>query len=104
MGFHSWNKPQIAELPLETGTSVVVYTDGLEMAGARSERVFDVPAAVRALVVERRSAARALADALLERALELDGGRPRDDISVLALTANDDGADGMRRLAVRLPL
>ena len=38
-------KPQVTELPLTAGTVVVVYTDGLEMAGARSSRVFDVPAA-----------------------------------------------------------
>ncbi|TET52771.1 MAG: serine/threonine-protein phosphatase [Anaerolineales bacterium] len=104
VGFRSRMKPQITELPLESGTSVLVYTDGLTTAGARSEPVFDIPAAVRALVASGRTGAHELVDSLLERALELDEGRPQDDISVLALAVTDDSSDGVRRLAVRLPL
>jgi serine phosphatase RsbU (regulator of sigma subunit) len=83
---------------------VVVYTDGLEMAGARSSRVFDVPAAVRELTAGGDVSAHQLADGLLEQALALDEGRPRDDISVLVLRVVDHIGDGVRRLAVRLPL
>ena len=104
LGFHNWTKPQITELLLETVTLVVVYTDGLEMAGARSEPVFDVPAAIRDLLASGSRGARDVADGLLEKAIELDGGRPQDDISVLALAVGEDGADGTRPLSVRLPL
>jgi serine phosphatase RsbU (regulator of sigma subunit) len=104
VGFRSWTKPHITELPLEIGTMVVVYTDGLETAGARSEPVFDVPGAIRAMLADGERDARQVADGLLERAIELDSGRPRDDISVLALAIRDDGGDGARRLDVRLPL
>jgi serine phosphatase RsbU (regulator of sigma subunit) len=104
VGVRSWTKPQITELPLVSGTLVVVYTDGLEMAGARSEPVFDVPAAVRELLARGSSGARDVADGLLERALQLDARRPQDDISVLALAVGGDGADGTRRMSVRLPL
>ncbi len=97
-------KPQVTELPLTAGTMVVVYTDGLEMAGARSSRVFDVPAAVRELTAGRDVSAHQLADSLLGQALALDEGRPRDDISVLVLRVVDHIGDGVRRLAVRLPL
>ena len=97
-------KPQVTELPLTAGTVVVVYTDGLEMAGARSSRVFDVPAAVRALTAGGDVSAHQLADSLLGQALALDEGRPRDDVSVLVLRVVDHIGDGVRRLAVRLPL
>ncbi len=104
VGMQRGTKPQITELPLDAGTVVVVYTDGLEMAGARSSLVFDVPAAVRELTAEGNASAKQLADSLLERALALDEGRPHDDISVLVLCVLDRVGDGVRRLALRLPL
>lgn len=104
VGVRRGTKPQIAELPLVVGTVVVAYTDGLETAGARSSRVFDVPAVVCELATESNVSAQQLADSLLERALALDGGRPHDDISVLVLRIVDRVGDGVRRLALRLPL
>ncbi len=104
VGVRRGTKPEITELPLSAGTVVVVYTDGLEAAGERSSRVFDVPAAVRELMGKGDTSAQQLADGLLERALALDNGRPHDDISVLVLRILDRAGDNVRRLALRLPL
>ncbi len=104
VGVHSGTRPQITELPLRARTVVVVYTDGLEAAGARSTPVFDVPAAVREILSSGQTSARRVADELLERAMALDEGRPRDDISVLVLRVVDSASDGVRRLALALPL
>ena len=104
IGVQRGTKPQIAELQLVAGTVVVVYTDGLETVGARSGRVFDVPAAVHTLTAESPIDAQQIADRLLEQALALDEGRPHDDISVLVLRVLDRAGDGVRRLALRLPL
>ncbi|MDY6877623.1 MAG: PP2C family protein-serine/threonine phosphatase [Chloroflexota bacterium] len=97
-------KPQVTELPLTVGTMVVIYTDGLEMAGARSSCVFDVPEAVHELTTGDNPSAHQVADGLLKRALALDKGRPQDDISVLVLHIVDRASDGVRHLTVRLPL
>ena len=104
VGVRRGTKPQITELPTETGTTVVVYTDGLETAGARSSRVFDVPAVVRELTAVGNVSAQQLADRLLERALALDEGRPHDDISVLVLRVLDRTGDDVRRLTLTIPL
>ena len=104
VGVRRDTKPQITELPLVVGTVVAVYTDGLETAGIRSSRIFDVPAAVREVIDEESTSARQLADSLLERALALDDGRPHDDISVLVLRILERTSDGVRRLALRVPL
>jgi len=48
--------------------------------------------------------AQQLADRLLQRALDLDNGRPRDDISVLVLRIVDRAGDGVRRMTLRLPV
>lgn len=105
VGVHRGTKPRITELPLEAGTIAVAYTDGLQMAGACSTPVFDVAGTVRELIEGDRLNAQQLADGLLERALALDDGRPSDDISVLVLRiAERPERDGVRRLALRVPL
>jgi serine phosphatase RsbU (regulator of sigma subunit) len=104
VGVRRGTKPQITELRLVAGTTVVVYTDGLETAGARSSRVFDIPAAVREQIAAGDTSAQQLADHLLARALALDEGRPHDDISVLVLRVVERTGDGVRRLALELPL
>ena len=104
IGIHRGTKPVINELPLVAGTIVTVYTDGLEMAGARSSRVFDIPSAMRDLMSVGSNTAQQLANGLLELAKELDAGRPRDDMSILVLRIVDRSSDGVRRMSVSLPL
>jgi serine phosphatase RsbU (regulator of sigma subunit) len=97
-------RPQITELPLHLGTTVIVYTDGLKMAGARSTPVFDIPQTVRQLMEKEVLNASQLANKLLKRALALDDGRPRDDISVLVLRIVDSQGDGIRQMDAKLPI
>jgi serine phosphatase RsbU (regulator of sigma subunit) len=104
IGIRRHTKPQITELPLGAGTIVVVYTDGLETAGIRFGSALDVAEAVREMTSRDTVNAGQLADALLERALALDEGRPHDDISVLVLCVHERAGSSARRLAVTLPL
>ncbi len=105
IGTRRRTKPSISEHPLQAGMWTVVYTDGLERAGARSSAVFDVPGAVSALVWQEEMTAEGVAAGLLERALELDEGRPRDDISVLVLHVSGQPVkNNVRHLSIRVPL
>ena len=105
IGVRRGTKPSITELPLDAGTLVIVYTDGLERAGSWSSPVFDIADAVRELVDQGKMRAEQVADALLEKALRLEDGRPRDDISVLALYIRERSMeDDVRRLLLRVPL
>jgi len=105
VGVRRGTKPQITELPLTAGTVIVIYTDGLEAAGVRSICALDVPAAVRELMSKDGASTQQLADGLLQQALELEEGRPHDDISVLVLCVLErEGDGGVRRLAVQLPI
>ncbi len=45
-----------------------------------------------------------LVNHLLDEAVALDEGRPRDDISVIAVSVGDSPEDEVRRLHGRLPL
>lgn len=105
IGVQRGTKPSITELPLEVGTLAVVYTDGLERAGSWSSPVFDIPGTVQELVNQGQETAQTVADALLDRALDLEDGRPRDDISVLVLHVGDRKAKSdVRHLRLRVPL
>jgi hypothetical protein len=44
-----------------------------------------------------------IVDQLLSRAVELDDGRPKDDISVMAIAVVDKSGDDVRRLYGRIP-
>ena len=91
---------------VELGPLVVAFTDGLRHAGSwHGAANFDPVAAVRQMLAEGISDPREIADCLLQQAVDLDGGRPRDDISVVvvAVTANT-GQDEVRRLSGRMVL
>jgi serine phosphatase RsbU (regulator of sigma subunit) len=107
VGVHRHTKPVIAETPIEIGTIVVAFTDGLRHAGTLSGkgRAYDPYAAFQAMVAAGQCAAAAICDRLLDEAMDMDNGRPRDDISVIAISVleSTDG-DEVRRQSGRLTL
>jgi serine phosphatase RsbU (regulator of sigma subunit) len=105
VGVHRNVKPAITEIPLNAGTLVVVYTDGLQHAGSVSgSEQFDPAAVVSEIVGSGNWEPGQVVDVLLARAVELDKGRPRDDISVMAVAVLEGNSDNVRRLSGRLPL
>jgi len=105
IGIHRRMKPMITEVPLTRHTTVVVFTDGVWDAGARAGQPFDVVAFVAEQLRDADIRAPQLADAILARAIELDGGRPNDDTSVLVVRlVPRSGGDHARRLSVRFPI
>ncbi len=107
IGTGSRTRPSITELAIEPELHAVVFTDGVSGAGAKRGARLDVPAFVRAHLEECSTVpcARLLADALLARAVELDGGRPGDDVSVVVLSVVPrQQPDDVRRLSVRFPI
>ncbi|MDQ5823375.1 MAG: serine/threonine-protein phosphatase [Chloroflexota bacterium] len=85
IGLYPKTKPVIEQLPLEPGTYVVTYSDGLMEAGNRTSQKIDIPALV-ASCVQQRPTARALADFLMSEALRLDLNRPLDDMTALVVS------------------
>jgi len=106
LGFREHTEPVVTELPVEGEKAVVVASDGLFLAGVRAGRPFDVGAELGGLFTSPLPRAIELCERLLARALDLDAGRPADDISILVLIVRrrQDGDDGVRRLSARLPL
>jgi serine phosphatase RsbU (regulator of sigma subunit) len=103
VGFHSRTKPVISEFPLQAGQLVVVYTDGLAHAGVNRGGPLDLSTQVSEMFVAGYGAQQ-MADELLERALELEDGRPRDDISILVLKVLPEEGGQVRRMMVHMPI
>ena len=84
----------------------VAVSDGIVHAGERR----GAPFSLRAFLEERLAAgwpdAQELADAILEHAVALEDGRPRDDASVVVVTIAPtvEQAVAVRRLTARLPV
>lgn len=96
-------RPVIIEFPLERGLCILAFTDGINNAGYRKGKKLDVEAAFAALLAQGASA-QDIADGMLAAALQLDDGRPVDDISVAVMKIDAADGDEVRRVSVRLPL
>jgi serine phosphatase RsbU (regulator of sigma subunit) len=96
-------RPEIHQVPLVETLAAIVFTDGLTHAGERTGAPFDAPARVRALLEAGPPEATRWADTLLEESVDLDEGRPNDDISILVATIGPSRGEEVRRLSVRMP-
>ncbi len=101
VGIYPRTRPVITEVALEPGLAVVIYTDGLALAGEGRGGPMDLPAVVGEMVALGLDA-RQMVDELLARALALETGRPRDDISVLVLRVHPETGDPVRRLHLQV--
>lgn len=108
IGLHRGTRPLISEVPLDPGLTVVVYSDGLVHAGSRSGESLDIKTYLHSVLeaeAEREgSQPQEIADALLSCAVQLDHGRPVDDISVVVIQVTNEPSDSVRRMSVELPL
>jgi serine phosphatase RsbU (regulator of sigma subunit) len=102
IGRYPSTRPAVQRFPARAGLAIVLVSDGVGAAGARGERgPIDLAAALGC--ADERPAA-AIADGLLAAAIARDDGRPRDDMTVVALAlAGHDEAMLIRRLHVIVP-
>lgn len=99
-------KPNITELPLEAGTVIVMFTDGLRHAGSLSgNQGYDPYVTFVQLIAEGIFDPRTIANTLLTEAVAADNGRPKDDISILVTAVLPAETDAkIRRMEIYLPL
>ena len=96
-------RPVISEIDMEPGLTIVMYTDGLTQAGERRGTPMDVCNAITAMLEDQDPSPQEIADSLLAHAINLDEGRPADDISVVVIKVLRRRGDNVRRMTVRLP-
>lgn len=108
IGIYRRTKPIIVEHELEPGIGMIMITDGVLNAGTRFGKSLNLQDEIETVIAqhtERHPSAQNIADHLLNRALTLDNGFARDDISVVALFINENPEDDeIRRLHVGFPV
>jgi serine phosphatase RsbU (regulator of sigma subunit) len=97
-------RPVITEVGIETGLTIVIFTDGVSHAGERRGQPMNIGATIRSIIEDQDPSPQQLADSLLSHAISLDDNRPADDISVLVLKVSARSGDEVRRMSVRLPI
>ena len=96
-------RPVITELGLESGLTIVIFSDGISHAGERRGQPMNISETIRSVLEDQDPPPQQLADTLLAHAITLDDNRPADDISVLVLKVSARNGDEVRRMSVRLP-
>jgi serine phosphatase RsbU (regulator of sigma subunit) len=104
VGIRRGTRPDITEISIEENMTIIVYTDGLPHAGDRRGTPMDVPGSIEDLLLKETPNPVKWADQLLEQALDLDEGRPTDDISILVVATLPSSGDDSRRLHIRMPI
>ena len=106
VGTHRNTKPVINEFPVKIGTIIVVFTDGLRHAGSLSgSGNYDPYVATKRMLDDGTTDAQFIADTLLDEAVVMDSGRPRDDISVLVISVKGNESKNLvRRLQGSIPI
>ncbi len=104
LGLRRDTRPIISEIPLEAGLTVVAFTDGLMYAGSYFGDSMDISTCLKVELEDVNPSPNKIADSLINHALKLDRGRPRDDISIVVLRVIPGGNDMIRRMAVQLPI
>ncbi|HLF88462.1 MAG TPA: SpoIIE family protein phosphatase [Anaerolineales bacterium] len=104
IGTRLGTRPSIAQMPIEAGLTILVFTDGLNHAGERSGKPINLTTCFQSLLSENGPSAQEIADGLLKTALALEKNRPGDDISIVVFQVLAQAKDLIRRVSLSLPL
>jgi len=96
--------PTIIELPINPEMAVVVFSDGVYLAGHHNQQSMDVCTTIEAFIEEQEPTAKEIAEFLLNRAIHLDDGQPQDDMSIIVLLVSGRPVDNIRRMNISMPL
>ena len=105
IGRYRWTKPVVTEVPMQAGTEVVIFTDGIWHSGRRSgEPPIDLDAFASA-TLGLNLPAQEIADRLLSSVIDRDQGRPNDDMAVVCLALRSGASDpAIRRMTLEVSI
>jgi serine phosphatase RsbU (regulator of sigma subunit) len=104
IGVHKYMKPLMNQVPLEVGTILVSYTDGIQAAGRKRGNAIDHGKILKLLEDNGPDDVEFIAENILEYALTLDEYRPGDDMTVVVMgVADRDSTHRIQRFSVSFP-
>lgn len=104
IGVHKHMKPLMNQIPLEVGTIVVTYSDGIQAAGRKRGNTMNQDKLYRYIRENEPEEVDFIAQSILEYALELDEYRAGDDMTVVAMgVSGREAAYKIQRMSVSFP-
>lgn len=96
--------PSVYQFAIERETTFVLFSDGIYSAGQQSNQLIDLPMLLDSMLEDQEPTVEELADFILTRAINLDTGRPRDDMTVLVVKIATAKVKGIRKVSIQFPL
>ncbi|MBP2643085.1 MAG: serine phosphatase [Firmicutes bacterium] len=104
IGVHKHMKPLMNQIPLEVGTILVSYTDGIQAAGRKRGNHINFEHILRILEENGPESVDFIARSMLEYALDLDDYRAGDDMTVVVLGISGREEDHkIQRMSITFP-
>lgn len=106
IGLYPNTKPVITQHDIRVGMYTITFTDGIAQAGTHYGQDMDLANFIASLRCDGTCSAQDLAERILMRAIEMDQGRPNDDMSVMVIAAQprDEHAPKIRRQTMSFPM
>ena len=106
IGLYPNTKPIITQHDITGPLYLVAFTDGISQAGSRYGEDIELEQLLAAVRIDEAPEPQGIADSILLQAIELDRGRPNDDMSVMVLGVRpvEDEQRKIRRMHVTFPL
>ena len=104
IGVHARSRPWTAEFAIEPGLRVIIVSDGITHAG-RHSAAGGLELVELLTTLGPTAGSQEIADHVLQEAIARDGGKPGDDMSVIALALPiHDERTLVRRMRAQVPL
>jgi len=106
IGLYPNTKPVITQHDIRDRMYTICFTDGIAQAGMRYGQDMDLANYLASLRCDGTCSAQEMAEQILVRAIEMDQGRPNDDMSVMVIAAQprDEEAPKIRRQTMSFPM
>ncbi len=106
IGLYPNTKPIISQHDIDGPMLLICFTDGILQAGSRYGEAIELANLLAAVPADGSVSPQTLSESILRRAIELDRGRPNDDMSVIVLGVMpvDDDQPKIRRMQLAVPL
>lgn len=103
IGTYRKTRPAMTELAVEPDSVLLTYSDGLMHAGRRYGKTIDWEVWEERLSMLPAANLQEFVNDLMDYALDLERGRPGDDVSIMALALRGDDDCALRRLHASIP-
>ncbi|MCK8825218.1 SpoIIE family protein phosphatase [Fuchsiella alkaliacetigena] len=105
IGFHKEVKPAIQELDLKEGLKILAFSDGIMHAGRKFGEQVSLKEIIKICKEEADLFTQSLARKILGYTLDLDQGRPQDDMTVVLLSIKESQeSQKIREYSLSLPI